>query len=400
MANSPAAASVFPSRLPGRWLALGQSDEPDAGGAGARAARRALAHADAKLLVVFCSEAYDLDRLLAAVNEESGQVPLVGCSTAGEIGTSGPGDAGVVVMALGGADFTVRTAVAPGASGDLRGAGATVAACVDGVAHRPHRVLLLLSDGLAGDQQEVVRGAYGVVGAEVPLVGGCAGDGLKMRRTFQFHGSTVLHDAVVGAALGSEGSLGIGVSHGWRRVGAPMVVTGSSGTRVHSLDEEPALDVYLERLEAPAEVRTDPGSFTRFALTHPLGISRRSGEEVRFIADADFDDRSIGCIAEVPQGGLAWIMEGDEDSVLQASDDACEAAVGDLDGRPPLGFLAFDCIARRGVLGDVGIRREIERISAHAGGAPVAGFYTYGEIARVGGAGGFHNQTLVVLALG
>jgi hypothetical protein len=35
-----------------------------------------------------------------------------------------------------------------------------------------------------------------------------------------------------------------------------------------------------------------------------------------------------------------------------------------------------------------------------APGAPLAGFYTYGEIARVRGARGFHNQTLVVLSIG
>ena len=65
-----------------------------------------------------------------------------------------------------------------------------------------------------------------------------------------------------------------------------------------------------------------------------------------------------------------------------------------------LGLLAFDCIARRGVLGDRGIRSEISRIAEHAEGAPVAGFYTYGEIARTSGIAGFHNQTLVVLAVG
>ena len=63
------------------------------------------------------------------------------------------------------------------------------------------------------------------------------------------------------------------------------------------------------------------------------------------------------------------------------------------------GVLAFDCIARRGVLGDAGIEREVERISQAVLGAPVAGFYSYGEIARTKGTGGFHNQTLVVLAV-
>ena len=43
--------------------------------------------------------------------------------------------------------------------------------------------------------------------------------------------------------------------------------------------------------------------------------------------------------------------------------------------------------------------REVERIAQYAGSAPVAGFYSYGEIVRSSGVPGFHNQTLVVLAL-
>jgi hypothetical protein len=301
-------------------------------------------------------------------------------------------------MALGGAGFSLATAAATGTAADLRSTSAEAAACALEL-DSPHRVLLLLTDGLGGDQQEVVRGAYSVVGAEVPLVGGCAGDALKMRRTFQLHNGEVLSNAVVAAAIGSDAPMGIGVRHGWRRVGEPMLVTGSDANRVFTLDDQPALDVYLRRLGAPEEAGRDAAAFTRFALTHPLGLSRRSGEEVRFIAEADFDDRSIVCIATVPQGGLAWIMEGDEESVLAATDAACGDAVAALGGLPPVGFLAFDCIARRGVLGDGGIGQEVERIATHARGAPVAGFYTYGEIARTQGITGFHNETLVVLAL-
>jgi hypothetical protein len=51
------------------------------------------------------------------------------------------------------------------------------------------------------------------------------------------------------------------------------------------------------------------------------------------------------------------------------------------------------------VLGSNGIKDEISRIAEKGGGAPVAGFYTYGEIARTRGMSGFHNQTLVVLAV-
>ena len=116
-----------------------------------------------------------------------GSTPIIGCSTAGEIVPGGPRDASVVAIALGGDGFSVATAVGRDASTRLRAAGADAASSLRDLAVRakPHHVLLLLSDGLGGDQQEVVRGAYGVAGAGVPLVGGCAGDDLKMQRTFQ-----------------------------------------------------------------------------------------------------------------------------------------------------------------------------------------------------------------------
>lgn len=384
-----------------RWMSVGRGSAGAALDAAAAATRAAIAGDDPKLLIAFASDALDLNETLRAIADAAPGVPLIGCSTAGEIATDGPGDASVVVTAFGGAGFEVATAEARNASSGLRDAGATAAGCLRELSgDREHRILILLTDGLAGDQQEIVRGAYGVAGAGIPLVGGCAGDDLKMRATHQFHGSEVMQDAVVAAALASDSPVGIGVRHGWRRVGEPMLVTQSEENRVIAIEDRPALDVYLERLEAPEAVRSDPEAFTRFASTHPLGLASRRGEEhVRFVSGADFEERAIVCIAEVPRGALTWFMEGDDDSVLAATDAACDDALAALGDRRPLGMLAFDCIARRGVLGEQGIRQEIERVAARGQGAPVAGFYTYGEIARTRGISGFHNQTLVVLAV-
>jgi len=382
-----------------RWFGVG-SAEGLGEGVGARAAGDALLGEDAKLLVVFCSQSHDLPGLLRQIRTRAGDLPLIGCTTAGEIAASGPRDASVVVVALGGDGFAVETAYATAASGGLREAGAAVAHCVPDRDDLPHKVLLLLTDGLAGDQQQIVRGAYGVLGAEVPLVGGCAGDDLKMTRTFQLHGDEVLTDAVVAAGIASDAPIGIGVRHGWRRVGEPMLVTSSAENRVYTLDDRPALDVYLEHLGFEEPSGGDGEGLTRLAHTHPLGISRPGGEDkVRLISGGDVAERSLSCIAEVPQGALVWIMEGDAQSVLEATDAAAGTSLAALEGRPPLGMIAFDCIARRSVLGDGGIRAEIDRLAALAAGAPIAGFYTYGEIARTQGVRGFHNQTLVVLSV-
>ena len=383
-----------------RWLGVGfaRGTEP---GAGARAADAALLRSNVKLMLVFCSQAHDLGALLRELRVRTGEVPLIGCTTAGEIFTGGPSDASVVVTALGGDGFAVETAVATEVSRNPREAGARVARCLPDRDDLPHKVLLLLSDGLAGDQQEIVRGAHGVLGAAVPLVGGCAGDDLEMAQTFQLHGDRVLTGSVVAAGIASAAPLGIGVRHGWRRVGEPMLVTASAGNHVYTIDDRPALDVYLERLGVEEPAHCDKDWLAHFALTHPLGLSRPGGEEqVRFIAGGNLAERWLSCIAEVPQGALAWIMEGDARSVLEATDAACRDSLAALGGRRPLGMIAFDCIARRSVLGDQGIRAETGRLASVAAGAPIAGFYTYGEIARTRGLRGFHNQTLVVLSVG
>jgi hypothetical protein len=387
------------SALSRHWGGVGASGEPDAFKAGAESTAVALAGRTPSLLVVFASEDHDLDRLVEGIRSVAPTTALVGCSTAGEIGAGRAGSTGAVVFALGGQGISVHTAMVRHASEDLRAAAAHASAEALGLVQGDHKVLMLLTDGLAGDQQEVVRGAYSVAGAAIPLVGGCAGDDLRMKRTRQILDRVVTEDAVVAVAIASDAPMGIGVSHGWQEVGEPLVVTSSSGTRVRSLDDRPALDVYLERLAPPAPAHHDPAAFTHFAQTHPLGLERRTGVSIRFVAGADFETRELICIAEVPEDGLAYIMQGDAGSVLSATVEAGNEALAGLEGQAPVAMLAFDCIARRGVLGDEGIGREVDALEDLAPGVPVAGFYTYGEFARTTGISGFHNQTLVVLAL-
>jgi hypothetical protein len=220
-----------------------------------------------------------------------------------------------------------------------------------------------------------------------------------MTRTFQFHGDRVLTDSVIAAGIASTGPLGIGAQHGWRAVGEPMLVTGSSPNRVDSLDNRPALDVFLERLGTePGQLR--PEDLPALALMHPIGLGRHRGEEqMRFITSADFTRRALFSTAQVPQGSLVWLMEADTSAVLAATTTACDASVAALGGSTPLGMLAFDCVARRGVLGEEGIKKEIQSLADAAGGAPLAGFYSYGEIARTHGMRGLHNYTLAILSV-
>jgi hypothetical protein len=383
-----------------RWFGVGSSDDADPRVAGAAAARAALTGPDAKLVIVFCADSYDLPAVLAAINDETEEVPLIGCSTAGEIAGDRFSRGSVVVTALGGSGFTIATAGADIDGEGPRAAGAKAASCADFAKESEHRVLMLLIDGLEMHQEEILRGAYSVVGASVPLVGGAAGDDLKAGRTVQFHGRDVIYSGVVAALIESDAPLGIGMRHGWSRVGEPMTVTKTSGGRLCTLDGKPALDAYLDRVAAPHEAYVDAAAFHAFSVTRPLSVRRRVGQEIRALNSLpDFADRSISCGGEVPEGVQIWVMHGDSDALLGATDEACSNALDALYGQPPIGLMAFDCVARHEVLGSAGVEDELGRISKKADGARISGFYTYGEIARVEGINGFHHNSLVVLAI-
>jgi len=383
-----------------RWMAVGRSELSDSRAAGEQAATQALTGTDVKLLVVFVGITHDMAEVLAGINSVSGGVPLIGASTYGEISAAGPRDGSVVVTAIGGVGFSVSVAASLEVAGRQREAGIEVAETASLVDDLPYKALVILTDGLTRDQEDILRGAYEVVGASLPLFGGASADGWRMTKTYQFLGDQVLTGAVVAATIASEAPITVAMKHGWRKDGEPMIVTKVDDGRIVSLDDEPAMDVYLARLNAAEETYHDAGNFSHFALSRPVGVARRHGEEVRnFSTEVDIEGRTLGGGGHIPQGSLAWLMSGDEDSILEATVAACTEAIDALGGVPPIGMLTFSCAALRAVLGDDGIAREGARLSEMAADIPFAGFYTYGEIARTRGIDGFHNQTFVVLAL-
>jgi hypothetical protein len=362
---------------PHRWFGVGRSRVPDSAKAGAEAAAEAIGGRTPEAVMVFCSVSHDLPVLLTAVRAEAGRdAVIVGSTTMGELGSDGISDGGVAIAALGGDGFSVRARAARVDPHDPRAAGVAAAAALHGM-HDDNRVLILLCDGLVPRPHEIVRGAYSSVGPTVPLVGALSADDRSFASTFQFYGDEVLSGSVVGLALGSDGPIGVGVGHGWRRVEPPMTVTRSEGTHVYELDGRPALEV----LPLPLP---------------PLGLSRSAGEDIRVLhAGSD----SVWGTAEIPQGAQVWRMEADRQALLDGAAASCTDAVSQLGDLAPLGAILFDCGGRRAGLTGGDLFDEIAVIRSRLGDAPFAGFYALSEIARVRGAAGMHALTLVTLAL-
>ena len=382
-----------------RWFSTGTALGPDWKDAATSAACDAVGDFDdTSVVVVFTSKSANMHEVADGIGAVVPNVPIIGCSSAGELTGIDPGEDAMMVAAIGGA-LHARTSLGEEAKSDVFAAGLTAARALEDLPDSPHSALILLSDGAAGNQEEVLRGAYSYAGPDVPIVGGTTGSPTEPGTLI--YRDRVVDDCVIGVALSSDQPIGIGVQHGWSPFLGPFLVTGASDTTVFELDNSPALETYLGAL-GRTDLARDPDAIRELAMTHPLGLYRdpidSDRAEIRFLNDADVDSGSLGCIAEVPEGGLVWIMTGDRDTVIDGAAQAYRDAVGGL-RTEPVGALAFDCVARKLVLDSDLPLPASGGLPATFGDLPVAGFYTHGEFARLSGSRGFHNQTMVILAL-
>jgi len=382
--------------------AVGKGKNPEsvqAGQAAAEECRQALGAVTPDLLMLFMSIAYNQQEVLEAVRRFYPGVPVLGCSTAGEIYAQGPDEKSVVLVALSG--LKVKLEIGGDIAANALAAGKNLGRKFAGKASR---AIIMLSDGLAGDGAAIVRGVQEEIGSNIPLIGGAAGDDNLFKKTFEYLDGAIHSGTVAAAGLEGDFHFGIGVRHGWEPIGMPVRVTKSESNRLLEINGLPAIRLYEEYFgEYTERLRTEP--LGRLAVYYPLGQAVPDSEELLLRAPLTMEaDGSIKLAAGVPEGAEVRLMIGNVERALQAARIAAMEALSQMQGRLPKLILIFNCVSRRRLLG-LRAGEEIALIRDIMGkDVPVAGFYTYGEIAAVEGIktnpSCFHNETVVILALG
>ncbi|NTX17814.1 FIST C-terminal domain-containing protein [Myxococcus sp. CA051A] len=385
------------------WIQIGKSNSPDCEAAAHEAIQEALREGDdARFALVLCTDQYDAASLASAVQRELGDIPWAGCSAAGVFAGAELLLQGLVVALFRGKDFQVGVGMGGPVSEAPRLAGrSAVAQAVGKLPPKPpehRRALIILPDALSGNPTEVVRGAQQEAGAGIGWVGGGAGNNLQLVKAAQFTEGQAYRDQVVVIALDTLAPIGVGIQHGWHPYGPPTQVTKARGATAVELEYECAFEVYRRTAASRGDVLDEKG-FARFAMTHPLGIPQANGEFVIRDPLAVEPDGAVRCVAEVPDGSLVRVMEGERADLLDAAARAAtlarEATSGTLGGA-----VVFDCISRYHILGEE-FRDELARFQDALGeDTPVVGCLTLGEVGALGGGvPQFHNKTAVVLAL-
>jgi len=350
-----------------------------------------ISHEQAGLALAFVSSRYDCDALAPHLRREFGDLPLIGCTTAGEIGPLGYMEDGISGLSLGRADLIYEFGLIEGVSGlDNRRGQAFAYALRQRLAQRVETFdtnrcfALLLIDGLCGHEEHVARAIHDGLGG-IPMMGGSAGDGMNFRRTTVLYGGHFFPDAAVLLVAATPHPFTCFKTQHFACGAQRMVVTGAIPERriATEINGFPAAEEYARAVGLEIS-QLNPLVFS----AHPMVVK---------IGGADFV-RSIQKVN--PDGSLTFFCAIDEGIVINVAKgvdlvDNLNTLFGDIEKRigPPRLVIGCDCILRRLELIQNGM---IDKVSAILREHHVVGFSTYGEQFR-----GMHvNQTFTGIAIG
>jgi hypothetical protein len=348
---------------------------------------------------LFCPPLPGLEEMIKGICEATGTDQLIGCTTDGEISNAGLSMNSAVLGGIASDTLEFEIVTVQGLEKDSEASGRQLAASFSSTPS----YLQVFSDGLTGNGCAILRGIADVLGANVPVSGGAAGDNGGFIKTLQFGRDRIYSDAVCAIGFYGDFKLGTGVKSGWAPIGLAKQVTRARGKTVYELNGEPALNVYERFLGQHA------GKLPAIGVEYPLGFTsfmngsdERGQYVLRATMSVDRKERSITFAGEIPEGAMVNLTCGDTASILKAAEAAAKEARRAIGDTAPKVVFCYSCMARKIVLGRR-TEEEIEQVRAQFGHQiPIIGFYSYGEFCPVGpvAPSHLHNETITLSVLG
>ena len=353
-----------------------------------------------QLVLVFGSiKLLDQAPLLAQLAQRFSDAERVGCSTAGEVFTTGVAQGSLVVTALhfDHPSFRVATTELTGMKASHE-AGARLA---QGLAAPDLKAVWVFCQGVNINGSALVTGMVSQLGHGVQICGGLAGDdgAFKTSLTLCNAGASATRLVAIGF-YGDKLIHGHGSFGGWHAFGPERKVTRCDGNVLYELDGEPALSVYKRYLGEHAKGLPSSGLLFPFEMTGRL--QSPDSRVIRTILGINETSGSLILAGEIDLGCQLRLMYSHTDKLIDGAREAAHLTRQPLPphGGPSLALLV-SCIGRKLVMGT----RVAEEVNAVArvleGNVSLAGFYSYGEISPDADTlqCELHNQTMTIAYL-
>jgi hypothetical protein len=343
---------------------------------------------DMALVVFFCSPRYDLQAIAAEMRRMFAGVTVIGCITAGEIGSHG-----YCACSLAGASFSSRHfRVAAGCLEDLQhfsiARGQSFAQSLlrqlDGGRVATDFALMLI-DGLSIREEPVAHAFQHALG-NIPLLGGSAADEKTSGKSYVYFNGEFRSDSAVLAVVDTDLPFVHFKSQHFTASDTRLVVTRADAARriVYEVNGLPAAEEYARLVG----VQADDLSPLRFASA-PLVMKINGIDYVRSIQKAN-PDGSLTFYCAIDEGLVLRLAHGVD--MVGALERAMAGVHRQLGGAPQI-VLGMDCVLRSIEYEQAGVQGQIADIYRDN---RLVGFRCYGEQYQ-----GIHvNQTLTALAIG
>ncbi|WP_116788657.1 FIST signal transduction protein [Flavobacterium psychrotrophum] len=254
--------------------------------------------------------------------------------------------------------------------------------------------LFVLSEGSFVNGTLLINSIEEVIDHNTSVTGALCGDDSRFERTIASYNEKPMEGEIVLIGFYGE-SLEISSASygGWQPFGPERLITKSKGNILYEIDGQPALKLYKKYLGDKAD------NIAESTLLYPLNIlvPGKSEPVVRTILSIDTNSDSMTFAGDVPQGSLAQLMMVSPQGIAHGAAIAAKHAMEGRKQKPELA-LVISCIGRKLVMGQRA-EEEIEQVGEIIGEEiPMAGFYSYGEIAPFLGSSNceLHNQTMTL----
>ena len=366
------------------------------------AARQALSQLDRfapRLAIAYISAQLDVAQVHHGILDVIGECPLIGTSSAREIG-NGYKNASVVVNILASPHCRVHVGLGEHVNQDYHKAiqAALNRAGVEKYFNPKeplHQILKLSAEGLAG-----VSPAFMIVftpgvttshwslshaihtelrkssANRIPIFGGSSSDNFDYTANYQIVNDRITEDGIAIAFVNTELLFGMGLAHGFVPTTKRALVTKASGQILIELDNRPAAEVYAQFQGMSLEkLNEDYFKIPPKFQDRPMGCLDIYGNSILYVPEKIFPDGSILFPNLIENHTVVTMMRSCRKDIVNAGWAAYNKAISNGGLSTPSLALICSCALR---LMPEKEQPELSLLRKNAN-IPMCGFYTYGE---------------------
>ncbi len=320
-----------------------------------------------------------LEETLTRLQRDFPKCEIVGATTAGEIAHAKMYENNAVISLSLFESSRIETTYTPSITSQ---SGIEAA---DAICNEETKALILLSEGLHGEDYEGFIQGIKKHHPDVLVAGGLAGDGFKLQRTFVIHGNRLYEQGCVAVSFSAKELYADNrYNLNWYSVGKEFTITKADGKAIEEIDGQKALELFKKYL-GPHIFEHDISSLPDFQFLYKDGSTVISRTPMRI------EDDKIIFAAPIKQGQRVRFGFSNAAAVISGANEIASK----MQSKPAEAIYIFSCIARKILLGEV-LENEFKAFESVT---PTAGFFTYGEFYSTSDDNALLNCTTTILTL-